>query len=218
MAPTLTKEQVRIDENIDVYVSRWYDLSREQQTGPEGAPVVRRLEELFRQRNGEEAWYRVLQGFQYGGPISGPDLRRRIDEHHPRVDGTAASGQSESEKGKALSNLLGDDILTFKPEVIRKFADDLDSHAASLTGLAGEPLQNLGTVLSEKAKAFTSEKQQSPIYGGTIEAMVHTTDKYRRNLSALANQLIDDSASLRWIAEAIESQEESSSLEIRKII
>jgi len=218
MAPTLTTEQGKLDRDIDVYVSRWYDLSRAQQTGPEGSNVSRRLEELIRQRNGDDAWDRALQQFQYGGRISGPDLRANIDERYPRVDGTAAPGQAGSENGKALSNLLGDDILTFKPEVIRKFADDLDSHAASLTGLAGEPLQNLGTVLSEKAKAFTSEKQQSPIYGGTMEAMVHTTDKYRSNLSALSKQLTDDAASLRWIAASLENQEESSALEIRKII
>lgn len=89
MAPTLTDTQQRVDQIFDDYVKKWNGFSREQQTGPDGADLKTRIEDLVRHRNGDEAWYRVAQGLNYGKP-TGEDIRRHLDSF-PRVDGPPAA-------------------------------------------------------------------------------------------------------------------------------
>lgn len=87
MAPTLTEQQNGVDRTLDDYVKKWNGFSHDQQLGPAGADLKTRIEELVRDRNGDEAWLRVAQGFGYGGTLSGPDIRERLDDRYPRLDG-----------------------------------------------------------------------------------------------------------------------------------
>jgi len=91
VAPTLTKQQDGVDQTFDDYVKKWNGFSREQQTGPAGADLKSRIENLVRDRNGDEAWPRVAQGFGYGGALSGPEIRQKLDERFPRLDGPPAA-------------------------------------------------------------------------------------------------------------------------------
>ncbi len=99
MAPTLTEQQNGLDRTFDDYVKKWNSFSRDQQMGPDGADLKTRIEDLVRDRNGDEAWPRVAQGFGYGGALSGPDIRQKLDDRYPRLDGPSIAPAAPATPG-----------------------------------------------------------------------------------------------------------------------
>jgi hypothetical protein len=120
VAPTLTKQQDGVDQTFDDYVKKWNGFSREQQTGPAGADLKSRIEKLVRDRNGDDAWPRVAQGFGYGGALTGPQIRQKLDERYPRLDGppaapAAPTAPTPPAAEEPLTNYINDDAYNAEP-------------------------------------------------------------------------------------------------------
>ncbi len=88
MAPQLTDAQRRTDEAFDQYMARWNLLNAAQKASPDGAQLRDLLMNLARQRNGDEAATAIGQVLNPAvAPMTGPDVRRRLDDRYPRTDG-----------------------------------------------------------------------------------------------------------------------------------
>lgn len=91
MAPQLTDAQRRTDEAFDLYVARWSMLNSAQQASPDGAQLRDLITNLARQRNGDGAADAVGQVLNPAvAPMSGPEMRSRLDDSFPRADGGPA--------------------------------------------------------------------------------------------------------------------------------
>jgi len=91
MAPQLTDAQRRTDEAFDLYVARWSMLNSAQQASPDGAQLRDLITNLARQRNGDAAANAVGQVLNPAvAPMSGQEMRSRLDDSFPRADGGPA--------------------------------------------------------------------------------------------------------------------------------
>lgn len=108
--------------------------------------------------------------------------------------------------GKEIAVSLGSEVLQVTPSLLRSFAGDLDGHAANLRTLATKA-NALPEDVTAKAKEFTANNQPAPIYGETVSALTDTTKAFNTKLSKWAEQLENDAAGLRWIADMNEFNE-----------
>lgn len=109
MAPTseLTDTQQRTDATLDGYINQWKNLPDAQKAGPAGADLKGLIEQVVRERNGDEAWPRVAQALGYGDP-SGPQIREGLDSRYPRTDGSATNTNGSSSGGRTQNAASGE--------------------------------------------------------------------------------------------------------------
>lgn len=122
MAPTLTDQQRRIDETLDLYVSRWNLLNVAQKASPDGMQLRDLLLNLTRQRSGAEAAAYLGKVMDPRIPLmAGPEIRSRLDSRYPRVDGSltgptpAAPATPPAPVPAASSSQSGGDIFNAEP-------------------------------------------------------------------------------------------------------
>lgn len=97
MAPQLTDAQSRTDRALDLYLNAWYSLNPSQKLSTQGMELKNLIEGLARQRSGQEAATAVGQVLSPNvAPVTGEELRRRMDEHYPRADGPTAGTPAAS--------------------------------------------------------------------------------------------------------------------------
>jgi hypothetical protein len=129
---------------------------------------------------------------------------------------TSAESPLTEQNGVAVARAVGDAVFQASPSRIRQFATELREHAQNLRTLTGEPLVKVSDSLNREAQAFTTDHQVPPIYTDTVAALTTTTDRFKVNLTSLADQLDGDSDALTWLANMIENDQEALAASIRE--
>lgn len=120
------------------------------------------------------------------------------------------------EAGKELLSSLGGEIIDIDTDELRELAASLLGYAETFAALA-QTTDAIGDTAKSEAAAFTRDHAPAPIYNDVVEGLAHTGDKYRTELTKLADQLRSDAAALAWIAEQTEIQESDSAASIDSI-
>lgn len=118
--------------------------------------------------------------------------------------------------GKELLSSLGGESIEIDTDELRSLSTTLGGYADTFEALA-KHTDTIGETVKSEAAAFTRDNSPAPIYADTVSGLEHTGDKYKQELTKLAEQLRSDAAALIWIADQSETGESENAAAISGI-
>ena len=194
MAPQLTDAQRRTDEAFDQYMARWNLLNPAQKASPDGAQLRDLIMNLARQRNGDEGANAIGQVLNPAiAPLSGQELRRRLDDRFPRTDGGPAPAVPAAPAAPAENTFDGttSPIYTAEPGDGRvwlpgnaRLPQMSDADAAALLERDGQiEAINQSLFGVDPALAWRPDGAQLPVTGSNISTLGDTYNQAGELLS-----------------------------------